>query len=148
MSPTEPQAQKAREVFDAAPFIRELGIEVQSVERGCVTTRLLVQPRHHQQNGVVHAGVIATMADHTAGGAATTMLVQGQICLTVEFKINLLRPALGPQMVCRGQVLRAGRSLVVVESEVFDNPAQGEPKLVAKAMVTLATVDASAFGRS
>lgn len=149
VNPPEPtKAEFTHKLFEAAPFIRELGIEVESVEPGRVTTRLEVKSRHHQQNGVVHAGVLATMADHTAGGAATTMLADGQMCLTVEFKINLLRPAVGPELMCRSEVLRAGRSLVVVESEVFDRSAQGEQRLVAKAMVTLASVESAGFGRS
>lgn len=141
MSPVNhTKAEFARKVFDGAPFVRELGIEVESVEPGRVATRLAVSQRHHQQNGVVHAGVLATMADHTAGGAATTMLAEGRMCLTVEFKINLLRPAVGPVLTCCATVLRAGRSLVVVEAEVLD-----AGKLAAKAMVTLASVEADGF---
>jgi len=56
---------------------------------------MTILPRHLQHGGVVHAGVQATIADHTSGAAATTVLAQGQYVLTAEFKINLLRPAVG-----------------------------------------------------
>ena len=67
----------------------------------------------------MHAGVQATMADHTAGGAAATMIEPDHIVLTVEFKINLLRAAKGERLTCHSQVLKPGSRLIVVESEVL-----------------------------
>ena len=57
--------------------------------------------------------------------------------VTVEFKINFLRPAVADRLRCRGQVLRAGKMLVICEAEVFALKDE-EEKLVSKAMVTLA----------
>lgn len=128
-----------RTIFRAAPFVASLGIELESVSPGECRTTLEIRPDHLQQTGVVHAGVLATLADHTAGGAAASVLERGAHPLTVEFKINLLRPATGPRLTCRARILKAGRTLVIAESEVFaeDNP---DPVLVAKAIVTLAVV--------
>ena len=60
-----------------------------------------------------------------------------QDVLTVEFKINFLRPAVADRLRCRSHVLRAGKSLVICESEMYAEK-KSEEKLVAKAMVTLA----------
>ena len=125
-----------REIFEAAPFLASLGVELDAVEKGRCRTSLRVRPDHLQQTGVVHAGVIATLADHTAGGAAGSVLAAGCYPLTVEFKINLLRATRGPRLVCEGRVLRAGRALVVAESEVFSREGE-EETLVAKAILTL-----------
>lgn len=94
---------------------------------------------HLQQNGVVHAGVLATLADHSAGGAASSTLGQGSYPLTAVFKINLLRPATGKVFRCVSQVLTPGRSLIVAESEVF-SMLDEKQTLCAKAMVTLSVV--------
>ncbi len=60
-----------------------------------------------------------------------------QIVLTVEFKINLLRPARGTSLFCRAEVLKPGRRLTIVESEVF--AVQGDSRtLTAKGTFTLA----------
>ena len=127
------------EIFRAAPFIAYLGIELESVARGECHTRLQLRPEHLQQNGVVHAGVIATIADHTAGGAAGSVLGDDSYPLTAEFNINLLRAASGERLTCHARVLKAGRALIVAESEVFaGDPAR--PVLVAKALVTLAVL--------
>jgi len=122
-----------------APFIAELGIRLESASPGECTTALVLEPRHLQQDGYVHAGVQATMADHTAGAAAATLMEEGRIVLTVEFKINLLRAAKGERLICRSRVLRAGRQISVVESELFCAGA-GEEQLVSKTTATMALV--------
>lgn len=130
-----------RRIFSDAPFMKDLGAEVVSVAPGVVQSRLDVETRHRQHNGYLHAGVAATMADHTAGAAAATLTPPDKIVLTVEFKLNLLRPGVGDVLTCRAQVLKPGRMLCVVESEVF--MADERERLVAKATVTLAYVDRS-----
>jgi uncharacterized protein (TIGR00369 family) len=144
---TEPSLSKLREAFKAAPFITSLGMELESVAAGRCQTSLRLQPHHLQQNGVVHAGVLATMADHTAGAAAWSVVPAGAYPLTVEFKINLLRATTGPALQCRSQVLKAGRSIVVAESEILA-PADGKEMLVAKATVTLAVVTSAGHGKN
>jgi uncharacterized protein (TIGR00369 family) len=125
---------RVREIFDAAPFIRHLGIELVSIEPGVVCTAISPRAEHLQQDGYVHAGVVGTIADHTAGGAAATLLMADQGVLTSEFKIHLLRPARG-RLDCTAKVLKSGRLFSVVEAEVF-----GEGALVAKLIATMAIV--------
>jgi uncharacterized protein (TIGR00369 family) len=134
--------QKVETIFKTANFIQDLGIEVVKIEPGKIETELLIQPKHLQQDTFVHAGVQATMADHTSGAAAGSLMAADEIVLTVEFKINLLRPCIGQKLICRAQVLRAGKTITVSESEVYavDN---GKEKLCAKATVTLALVKQS-----
>jgi uncharacterized protein (TIGR00369 family) len=128
-------------IFRAARFISDLGIELESVGEGeCVTT-LDLKDRHLQQDGYVHSGVHATIADHTAGVAAATLLRERQMVLSVEFKINLLRPARGERLICRAEVLKPGRRFSVVESEV-SCVDDGEERLVSKMIATIAYVDA------
>lgn len=122
------------------PFLRLIGMEPVSVEAGRVVSRLVVREELHQQNGYVHAGVISTMADHTAGAAAATLMDPFSMPLTAEFKVNLLRPALGGVLVCEATVLKPGKAITVAESEVYAEDDQGGRKLVAKATVTLAVV--------
>lgn len=146
MNPPNPAgAEIVAAIFGRAAFIRDLGIELVGHGPGWCETRLAVQPRHRQQDSFVHAGVLATMADHTAGAAAGTLAARGQLVLTVEFKINLLRPAIGDNVRCRSQLLKPGRNLSVAESEVFAQSA-GTEKLVAKATVTLALVPGEETG--
>lgn len=126
--------------FAAANFIQDLGIRLVDCGPGWVEAELDIQPRHLQQNGFIHAGVQTTLADHAAGGAAATVLVDGSTVLTLEFKVNLLRPARSERLLCRAEVLKAGRQAAVVEAEVFGYE-KGERRLYSKASVTMAVVD-------
>jgi uncharacterized protein (TIGR00369 family) len=99
-----------------------------------------VQQRHLQQDGFVHAGVQATMADHTAGAAASTLAPEGRLVLTAEFSVKLLRPARGERLVCRASVLKPGSQLVFIESEVYAVTA-GREFMVAKASATMVVVE-------
>ncbi len=130
--------QEVERILQAAPFIRALGLEAEEIAPGYCATRLSVRHDHLQQDGFVHAGVQATMADHTAGAAGATLIAQGALVLTAEFKINLLRPAQGSVLRCLGRVLKPGRTLIVTESELY--AGDDAAILVAKATVTLAVV--------
>jgi len=132
--------EKVEKIFSDAPFLQNLGIQLMRCEPGWIETGLEVRPMHLQQNGMVHAGVLATLADHSAGGAAGSLMRPDQIVLTVEFKINFLRPAVGERLRCSAKALKPGKTLTIVESEVWCSK-EGADKLCAKAMVTLALVE-------
>jgi uncharacterized protein (TIGR00369 family) len=132
--------QKAIEQgFSHAPFVAHLGIELADLGPGWCEAGLAVQPWHLQQTGVVHAGVVATLADHCAGAAATTRCAPGEFVVTAEYKINLLRGARGERLHCRAEVLKPGQTLTVVESSVYAEHA-GKRELVAKLNATMAVV--------
>jgi uncharacterized protein (TIGR00369 family) len=117
-------------------FIQFCGFEGILVEWGRFVSTVKIEDCHRQQDGFIHAGVMATMADHTAGYSAFTTVPEELQILTIEFKINFLRPAFGAGLVCESRVIREGKQIIVSESEVFD-VREGEKVLVAKATVTL-----------
>ncbi len=125
--------------FEQAAFVSDIGIRLVDAGPGWCETELMVKPKHLQQNAFIHAGVQATMADQTAGAAASTLVGEDEYVLTVEFKVNLLRPAQGERLWCRSEVLRPGKTFTVVESEVFALFKQ-ESTMVSKATVTLAVL--------
>jgi uncharacterized protein (TIGR00369 family) len=130
-----------RAFFASAPFMADLGIEPIEAGAGRVVTRLTLLPRHHQHTGVVHAGVIGAMADHTMGASAQTLAADGFWVLTAEFKVSLLRAGRGQTLVCEGFVVKPGRQVSFTEAEVFALDGQART-LVAKASATMAVVKA------
>lgn len=124
-------------LFQQAPFIRALGCRIVEMTPGSVTTEMSVEPHHQQHNGFVHAGAQATLADHTSGAAAATLMPSDRNVLTIEFKISLLAPARGDRLICRAEVLKPGRSVSFVEARIFAVTGS-EQKLVSHATVSLA----------
>jgi uncharacterized protein (TIGR00369 family) len=125
--------------FRDAPFVAHMGIALEGLGPGWCEARLDLKPWHLQQTGVAHAGVLATLADHCAGAAATTQLALGDYVVSAEFKINLLRGARGERLHCRAEVLKPGQTLSVVEAVVFADRG-GKRELVAKLNATMAVV--------
>ena len=120
-------------------FIRFCRFKAEDAEWGAFKSSVTIGEDHRQQDGFIHAGVMATMADHTAGYSAFTIVPESMQILTIEFKINFLRPAFGESLICNSRVIREGRQIIVSESEVFDI-RDGNQVAVAKAMVTLMAV--------
>jgi len=120
-------------------FVKHCGYEAEVIGRGYFHSRVKIEAHHRQQDGFIHAGVMATMADHTAGYAAFTTVPEDFQILTIEFKVNFLRPAYGERLVCRSRIIREGVQILIGESEVFDQRGD-EEVLVAKALVTLMAV--------
>ncbi|HJV60354.1 MAG TPA: PaaI family thioesterase [Albitalea sp.] len=125
----------ARAMFHAAPFVHDLGIEPTAASAGECETELVLAARHFQHSGTVHAGVITTMADHTAGAAAQSMVRGAGLVLTAELKVSLLRAAKGERLTCRAKVIKPGSQVTFTEAEVFC-----DGKLVAKLSATMAVV--------
>jgi len=133
---------EARRIYATAPYIQNLGAQVVEAGPGRLVAEFPLAPHLTQHHGLLHAGAAATLADHTAGAAATTLLQPGQAVLTVEFKINVLRPGRAPRYRCESEVLKPGRRISVVESSVWGVFDDGRRELQSKATVTLAVVDA------
>ena len=128
--------EQAKEVFARAPFIRHLGVRLMGIGQGWLETEVDLAPEFLQQHGFAHAGVVATLADHTAGGAATTVIDEGKTVLTANYTLHLLRPGGGTVLTCRGEVIRAGSRLVVTQADVY---AAGEH--CARYLGTMSVVD-------
>ncbi len=120
----------------ARGFIAFCDFEATHADHGRFESCLQVLDRHQQQDGFVHAGVLATMADHTTGYASYTTVSDNFRILTVEFKINYFKPATGPLILCRARVINNGRRIKVAEAEIVSVSDDGIEKLVSKGMFT------------
>lgn len=136
---TEAIRSAVARIFDESPFIRDVGIVFHDAGTGWCEAGVDLAPRHLQHTGVAHAGLVTTLADHCGGGAAYTQVQPGEQIVTVEFKLNLLRAGKGERLSCRAEVLKAGRSFHVVESEVFAHQGDRET-LIAKLNATMAVL--------
>ena len=128
-----------RAFFASSPYMLELGVEPVAVAPGQVSTVLAITGRLFQHTAQVHAGVMATMADHSMGSAAQTLAPEGLWVVTAELKASLLRPARGERLLCEAVVIKAGKTLSFTEAAVYAESA-GQRTLVMKASATMALV--------
>ena len=98
--------------------MRLLGARISRIEKGLVEISADNRPEFSQQDGFVHAGVMASVADSAGGYATLSLLPPGSRVLSVEFKLNFTRPAIGSVVRGRGRVRTLGRTIAVCEIEV------------------------------
>ncbi len=128
--------KKVRESFSAQTVMNFIGAEITRIEAGAVDIELLYRKDLTQQNGFIHAGIITTIADSACGYAAFSLMPKGADVLSVEFKVNLLSPAIGEKFVAEARVLRAGKTLTIVQGNVFAIKS-GQRKHIAIMLATI-----------
>ena len=130
-------AVQVRNSFEQQTAMTSIGAELILVEPGKVEIALAYRSDLAQQHGYMHAGIITTIADTACGYAAYTLMPEDSEVLSVEFKVNLLRPAKGKRFLAVANVLKPGRTLTVVRADVFGISDPDESELIATMLATM-----------
>lgn len=130
-------AEEIKSSFARQSIMTLIGAELEAVEPGIVEITLPYRSDLAQQHGYLHAGIVTTIADSAAGYAAYSLMPAGAEVLSVEFKVNLLRPARGQSFLARAEVIKPGRTLTVARADVFGVADSGARELVATMLATI-----------
>lgn len=115
------------------PVAKLIGFKIEKVKKGAVSCSMEVQKKHENTNGTLHGGILCDLSDAAMGYSFLTWLAPDETGVTVEFKINFLRPVRrGDHLLASGKTLSKGRSLYYLECEIVN----GQKQLVAKAACT------------
>jgi len=138
MEPLNPAfVEEVERNFALQPVMELIGARLSLVQPGIVEITLRHRPDLGQQDGYLHAGILTTIADSASGYAAYSLMPANSSVLSVEFKVNLLRPAQGATFVARAEVIKAGRTLTVVRADIFGLNSQGDRGLIATMLSTM-----------
>ena len=130
-------AARVQASFERQAMMATLGVRLSAVGRGRVELVMGHDERFTQQHGFVHAGAVSAVLDSACGYAAFSVMPPDAAVLTAAYTINLLAPAAGKRFVMTGEVIRAGRTLVVCRGEAT---ADGKAKPFAVMQSTLTAV--------
>ena len=122
--------------FAKQPFMQTIGAQLTSVGSGKCEIFLPFDAKLTQQHGFYHGGVISTIADNAAGFAAYSLMSKDCQPLSIEFKVSLLAVATGKPLIARAEVLKAGRKIFHVRSDVLIVEEDDE-ELIATALATI-----------
>jgi len=138
MQPLNPAfADEVRRSFAEQSVMTLIGARLGKVEPGHIEIELPYRADLTQQHGYLHAGIVTTIADSACGYAAYTFMPPHSQVLSVEFKVNLLRPAKGDLFRAQADVIKAGQTLTVVRADVLGISSEGESTLVATMLATI-----------
>lgn len=140
--PRDPDFEhRVRASFGRQRAMVTLGITMVRVEPGAVDLEMPYREDLTQQHGFVHAGVVTALVDTACGYAALTLMEPGRAVLSVEYKVNLVAPAVGERFVARGRVKKAGRTLTVSAGDVVALGAGEAERLVATMLATMMSLE-------
>lgn len=140
LDPTDPAHARVRTSFTKQSMMATLGASLLDVGPGRCRIAAPILPGARQQQGFGHAALTFALGDTAAGYAALSLMAEDREVLTAEIKINLLAPAIGERLVAEGRVIKPGRRLVVVQSEVWSETG-GDRRQVALLTGTMVPVD-------
>jgi uncharacterized protein (TIGR00369 family) len=126
-TPRDPNFEpRIRSSFARQRVMNTIGATMTTVEPGRIEITMPFRDDLTQQNGYMHAGIVATILDSACGYAALSLMPADVDALTVEYKINLLRPAVGEKLIARASVIKAGKTLTVSSGEVVARTGEKE----------------------
>lgn len=129
--------ERIKQSFEKQGLMGTLNAQLVGVEKGIVKITCEFSKTLTQQHGFFHAGVATSIADSACGYAALTMMAEDMDVLSIEFKINFLKPAQTAKLIAIGKVLQSGKTLTVCEGYVYD---ESETKLLAKMTATMISI--------
>ena len=139
--PHEPRnpsfADEIKQSFAKQTMMGLIGAQLTRIEPGLIEITLPYRADMTQQHGYLHAGIVTTIADTACGYAAYSLMPPKSEVLSVEFKVNLLRPAKGETFRALAEVIKSGKTLTVVRADVFGIDRDGQRELVATMLATM-----------
>ncbi|MHA2027860.1 MAG: PaaI family thioesterase [Candidatus Kariarchaeaceae archaeon] len=120
INPQDPNfAERVKTTFNRQEFMKFIGAKLQRITPGYCEIAVPFKSNLTQQNEYYHAGVLSTIADTAGGLAAFSYMARNSSVLTVEFKINFLRPGVGEKLIAKAQVVKYGKTLTTSKCDVF-----------------------------
>lgn len=115
----EQTERRIRESFAAQSMMTTFGATLEHIGEGEAEIHAPILGTSRQQHGYAHAGLTFAIGDSAAGYAALSLMPADCEVLTSEMKIHLLAPGRGERLIARGRVVRPGRRLMIVQSDVY-----------------------------
>ena len=102
------------------PFNQHLGITVEEAHEDGMTISCVMRPEFRNGHGVLHGGVIATLADVSVGVALKPWIAP-RIATTIDLKVNYLKPVQSGNLWARCYLVRVGRTLITGRVDLYDD---------------------------
>ena len=137
--PKDEWSLRVQESFSKQGIMQTMQARLTKIIPGEVHLEFPYNPALTQQQGYVHAGILATAVDNACGYAAMSARTDGSEILTIEYKVNFLSPAIGESFSAVGKVIKAGRTITVCSGTLFARN-NNEMKAVVSMQATMIAV--------
>ncbi|OEJ13694.1 thioesterase [Brachyspira hampsonii] len=131
--------ERIKKRFESQDFLSFVGMKLEHVEKGKAVISCENKKEFSQYLGYMHGGMVSAIADTAGGHAAATMLEEGYKTVTSELKIHFLKPVVSKKVIATGEVISAGKKLIIVEAVLRDE----EDNMLAKMIATMFVIEPS-----
>jgi len=100
------------------PFAHHVGLRIDEPREGTGRCVVSIDEHHYNSAGIVHGGVLFTLADTAMGAALHSTLAPGESCATIEMKISYFKPVVAGAIVCTAEIVNKGRTIASLESSL------------------------------
>ncbi len=118
---SETRREMVFDVFKTVPYANHLGMELVRLEHGEATVKLSMRDELRQPYGLLHGGATASLIDTATAMAIIGNLDDGEKATTIDLNVHFLRPVSGGEISCTAKVARAGKRIIFLSAEVFDD---------------------------
>lgn len=126
--------------LEGQELMKRLNINLTKIEPGYTEAQIEFGLMHQQQDGFVHGGVTATIADITSGFAAYTLVAEGERVVTADIRTSYFRPGVGKTIFAKGWVVKPGQNFYFCEAEVWMIAEDGKKTEIAHSSSTMAVI--------
>lgn len=130
---------RVRASFARQALMTTMGMRIEELAPGKIALAMAHDPALTQQHGFLHGGIVASGLDTACGFAAFSLMPADAAVLTVEFKTNFLNPAQGDGFRFEAEVIKPGRTLVIVEARAY-GVTGGASRLIATMSATMMAI--------
>lgn len=128
---------EGKQILESQTFSKLLGANLVALSKKYAELSLPIKDSFKQNYGFVHGGVISYLADNCLTFAGASILGH---CVTSEYKINYLMPAMGKELVAKSRVVSFSLRQAVCECKIYAVD-QSKESLVAIAQGTIVKID-------
>lgn len=125
--------QQIEAAVEKTPFAAWAGVKIIDYSEGHASLSVPCRADMLMHQGFVHGAIVGFVADSACAWAAASVV--GEV-VTSEYKLNLLAPAVGSELIGIGEVIKASSRQVVCRADVF-SVVNAERRLVATALATI-----------
>jgi uncharacterized protein (TIGR00369 family) len=110
-----------KDVLNKSPMYRHMQMQV--VDAGDGRSKLVMRAGEelHSLYGMLHGGAAATILDSACGIAIGSLLDEGEMCVTVDLRINYISNMKEGTLIGEGRVIHRGRQTGVAQAEIRDD---------------------------
>ncbi|WP_336685848.1 PaaI family thioesterase [Chryseobacterium bernardetii] len=124
--------------FNRSETLKFYKAELLEVESGFVSIKIPKMEMMTRKAGMFNGAMIASLVDVSSGYAAVSHYPEDCYVVTVELKVNYLRPAMGDALVSKSYVIKGGAKISVIRTEIYvQSEGSDSENHVATSLVTM-----------